>query len=177
MATNLKKVFNPVSQDSGSRQQASTGSKAWWSRNKFTHKKDEQDDSYSFRNPQSLVKAGDMAVLRNKVKDLEADVARLETENQNLTEQLKKRREYNLSSEFQESEIIREFEQAISTLNLEMCKLKSNHKREIQGLRDENINLEMQFERAKEDFAEKEHNYILQVDQVHEAMKVLASDT
>ncbi len=66
--------------------------------------------------------------------------------------------------EFQESDIVKEFEQAISTLNLEICRLKSAHKKEVQGLKDENINLELQFERAKEEFESKERDLSLQVD-------------
>ena len=61
-----------------------------------------------------------MISLQHKVEDLEKEVDRLEKENKNLTDKANQRIEYNMRPEFQESDIVKEFETAISTLNIEM---------------------------------------------------------
>lgn len=65
------------------------------------------------------------------------EMDQLKEERQALLKQLEKKADFVQKQEFEDSALVRDFENAISTLNLELHKCKKDHKAEMKKLKED----------------------------------------
>lgn len=83
----------------------------------------------------------------------------MKEERQALIKQLEKKADFIQKQEFEDSDLVRGFEVAISTLNLELHKCKQEHKSEMKKLKEEHSNAEAKLKEEIKDLQEKDQQY------------------
>ena len=112
--------------------------------------------------------------LRDKVNHLVFELDQMKEERQALFKKIEDKDDFVQKQEFEDSDLVRGFEQAISTLNLEMHKCKKEHKNELQKLKEKHEAAESKLKEEITKLKNKDAQYLDQIAEAHRAMQMIA---
>lgn len=113
-------------------------------------------------------------MLQEQVNHLLYEMDQLRDERQVLLKQLEKKADFVQKQEFEDSALVRDFEVAISTLNLEIQKCKKEHKAEMTKLKSDHEKAEATLKEEIKRLQAKDQRHQDQIQEAHKAMQMIA---